>query len=84
MCWKKRRSKNKVFKNKKDGLHKVICQIGPGDEMPGGMLTVIRLYMTSQYMEGVKQEHIVTVSSKKQDKYLYQGSDQISMDVYPR
>lgn len=73
MCWKKRRSKNKVFQNKKDRPQKVICQIGPGDGMPGGMLTVIRLYMTSQYMEGVKQEHIVTVSSKNKINTFIKG-----------
>lgn len=42
-----------------------ICHIGPGEEMPGGMLSVIKSYMNNTYLNDYNQIHITTVAPKK-------------------
>lgn len=41
----------------------VVCHIGPGEDIPGGMLSVIRKYMTSEYLDGYEHIHIVSVTA---------------------
>lgn len=44
--------------------NKYICEIGPGSEYPGGILSVINDYMGSKYLKDFKLKHIVTASKK--------------------
>ena len=41
---------------------KIICELGPGDSYPGGILTVINDYMNSEYLKDFNLRHIVTAS----------------------
>lgn len=41
---------------------KVICHIGPGEDTPGGMLSVIKGYISSEYLNEYNQIHVVSVT----------------------
>lgn len=43
---------------------KFICELGPGNSYPGGILTVINDYMNSGYLKQFKLKHIVTASKE--------------------
>ncbi|WP_172637986.1 glycosyltransferase family 4 protein [Lactiplantibacillus plantarum] len=45
-------------------MKKYICEIGPGNGYPGGILTVINDYMNSKYLKNFNLKHIVTASQK--------------------
>lgn len=47
---------------------RTICHIGPGQDMPGGMLSVIQGYMNSEYLEEYNHIHLVSVSVKHKIK----------------
>lgn len=51
----------------------LICQIGPGKDMPGGMLSVIEGYLESPYLKEFEQIHIVTASSTNKGKCFFRG-----------
>lgn len=51
----------------------LICQIGPGKDMPGGMLSVIEGYLESPYLKEFEQVHIVTASSTNKRKCFLRG-----------
>ena len=42
---------------------KIVCHIGPGEDIPGGMLSVIRGYMTSEYLRCYEHIHIASVTA---------------------
>lgn len=50
---------------------KYVCEMGPGNEYPGGILSVIHEYMQSQILKDLNLKHIVTVEkSKKYSKFF--------------
>lgn len=54
-------------------MKKYICEIGPGEGYPGGMLTVIKGYMNSKYLKEFRLKHIVTAAKKKKIIVFFQG-----------
>lgn len=54
--------------------NKYVCELGPGDEYPGGILSVINDYMKSEYLNQFKLKHIVTVSKKHKILGFLKGS----------
>ncbi|MBB1124547.1 glycosyltransferase family 4 protein [Limosilactobacillus albertensis] len=45
-------------------MKKYICEIGPGNSYPGGILTVINSYINSSYLNSFNLKHIVTASKR--------------------
>ena len=52
---------------------KVICHVGPGEDIPGGMLSVIKGYMTSKYLNEYEHIHVVSVTPKHKIKTFITG-----------
>lgn len=45
-------------------MKRYICELGPGEDYPGGILTVINDYMNSPYLSKYNLKHIITVRKK--------------------
>lgn len=67
--WPDRWSAEVDMKAKKD----LICQIGPGTDMPGGMLSVIEGYLESPYLKEFRQVHVATASSTDKIRCFFRG-----------
>lgn len=51
----------------------LICQVGPGKDMPGGMLSVIDGYLNSPYLREFQQIHITTASTTDKGRCFFDG-----------
>ena len=51
---------------------KCICHLGPGEQSPGGMLSVIKSFLKNPFLKEYEQIHIATVSpTRKITTFLY-------------
>ena len=53
---------------------KCICHLGPGEQSPGGMLSVIKSFLKNPFLKEYEQIHIATVSPTRKITTFLKGS----------